>query len=78
MGSAFAPLELALEIGRAGESVTALGWPAAGAALAAGVVAWGALDILAWTLGRVRFHTFAWYCFAVSIGGMIAFGVWSA
>jgi undecaprenyl-diphosphatase len=53
-----------------------LGWPAAGAALTAGLVALAALRLLSRTLLQGRFHLFAWYCFAVAGTGILVFTVW--
>ena len=65
-----------LELAGNRSALATLGWPAAGAALTAGLVALAALRLLSRTLLQGRFHLFAWYCFAVAATGMLLFTVW--
>ena len=62
-----------LELGGHPEALAQLGWPAAGAAVVAGLVALMALAILSRTLRLGQFHLFSWYCFAVAGMGMLYF-----
>ena len=68
----------AFELARPGTDLAGLlGGPTLVAAGLAGLVALGALKIVAWTLVRVRFDRFSWYCFAVGGGGALLFAVWN-
>lgn len=62
-----------LELGGHPEAMAHLGWPAAGAAVVACLVALMALAILSRTLRQGQFHLFSWYCFAVAGFGILYF-----
>jgi undecaprenyl-diphosphatase len=68
----------ALEASLSPGAMSHLGGMAYAAALVAGAVALVALVVLSRALQKARFHLFAWYCFAVALGGVILFTVWQA